>query len=68
MNKFRLDRYEGMYAILIQEDAFGNEVSVLKDRLISFVKPGDTLSIDFDAIGNLKHVEIISPQDKMEKA
>ncbi|ASF38439.1 DUF3006 family protein [Halobacillus halophilus] len=68
MNNYKLDRFEGAYAILIQEDAHNNEISVLKERLIAFAKPGDFIKIDFDNIGNLKHVEIISKVDKMEKA
>ncbi|MFQ3546128.1 DUF3006 domain-containing protein [Halobacillus rhizosphaerae] len=71
MNKYKLDRFEGNYAILVQEDK--NELSVLKERLIAFAKVGDLLAIDFDTIGNLKHVEIltktIQPEvNSMEKA
>ncbi|MGP4060837.1 hypothetical protein [Halobacillus sp. H74] len=65
MNHYRLDRYEGAYAILVEESEHNNELSVLKERLIAFVKPGDCLEIQFDTIGNLKHVAIIP---KMEKA
>ncbi|MFC7322889.1 hypothetical protein [Halobacillus campisalis] len=59
MNIYVLDRYEDTHAILIQKDLFSNEIMILKDRLIEFAKPGDTLSIDFDQMGNLRHVEII---------
>lgn len=69
MNTYRLDRFEGTYAILIQEDAHHNELSVLKERLVAVAKPGDLLRIDFDAIGNLRNIKIITPVDnKMEKA
>ncbi|MBN8236016.1 hypothetical protein JF544_12190 [Halobacillus kuroshimensis] len=68
MNQYRLDRYEGSYAILVEDSEFQNELYVLKERLIGFVKPGDCLEIEFDTIGNLKHVAIISTPDKMEKA
>ncbi|MBH0231174.1 DUF3006 domain-containing protein [Halobacillus yeomjeoni] len=68
MNKYRLDRFEGAYAILTQEEYEHSELSVLKERLVAFAKPGDMLLIDFDTMGNLKHVEIVSNLDKMEKA
>ncbi len=64
MNKYKLDRFEGNYAILVQEDK--NELSVLKERLIAFAKVGDLLAIDFDTIGNLKHVEILTKTIKPE--
>ncbi|ELK48867.1 DUF3006 family protein [Halobacillus sp. ACCC02827] len=68
MNQYRLDRYEGNYAVLVEDSERRNELSVLKERLIGFVKPGDCLEIEFDSIGNLKHVAIISRLDQMEKA
>ncbi|WP_226585022.1 DUF3006 domain-containing protein [Halobacillus litoralis] len=68
MNQYRLDRYEGAYAILVEVSEFENELSVFKERLIGFVKPGDYLEVEFDTIGNFKHVAIISKLDKMEKA
>ncbi|TGB03968.1 hypothetical protein [Halobacillus salinus] len=67
MNKYRLDRFEGTYAILIQEHPYHNELSVLKERLVAIAQPGDELYIDFDAIGNLKNIEVVKA-DKMEKA
>lgn len=67
VNQYKLDRYEGAYAILVEESEFKNELSVLRERL-SFVKPGDYVEIEFDSIGNLKHVAILSKCDKMEKA
>ncbi|UOQ43797.1 DUF3006 domain-containing protein [Halobacillus salinarum] len=60
MNKYKLDRYEGAYAILIQEDNLNNELSVLKERLVAFAVPGDVLAIEFDSIGNFKQVERIN--------
>ncbi|UOR13377.1 hypothetical protein [Halobacillus amylolyticus] len=59
MNRYKLDRYDGSYAILVQEDAGKSEFLVLKERLIAFAKTGDTLAIDFDSIGNLKQVQIV---------
>lgn len=66
VNKYKLERYEGAYAILVEESEFKNELSVLKERLISFVKPGDYVEIEFDAIGNLKHVAIIPKCNNMD--
>ncbi|CDQ20425.1 hypothetical protein SAMN05192559_105313 [Halobacillus karajensis] len=68
MNQYKLDRYEGAYAILVEESEFKNELSVLKERLIGFVKPGDYVEIEFDSIGNFKHVAILPKNDNMEKA
>lgn len=67
MNKYRLDRFEGSYAILIQEHPYPNELSVLKERLVAIAEPGDMIYIDFDTIGNLKNVEVVKV-DQMEKA
>lgn len=68
MNQYKLDRYEGDYAILVEESEYKNELSVMKERLIGFVKPGDYLEIEFDSIGNLRHVAILPQFNKMEKA
>ncbi|WP_163529236.1 hypothetical protein [Halobacillus ihumii] len=62
MNKYKLDRYEGSYAILIQEDTNKSELLVLKERLIAFAEAGDLLSIDFDAMGNLKEVQVVEKE------
>ncbi|MFC7063893.1 hypothetical protein [Halobacillus seohaensis] len=59
MNTYTLNRYEGSHAILIQQDKMGNELMILKDRLIEFAKPGDIIAIDFDHTGNLREVKII---------
>ncbi|ARI78333.1 DUF3006 family protein [Halobacillus mangrovi] len=68
MNKYRLDRFEGTFAILVHEEAGGNELPVLKERLVASAKPGDILIIDFDSMGSLKHVEILPEVKKMENA
>lgn len=63
INQYTLDRFEGFYAVLVNKGNEHNELMVLKERLIAFAKVGDTLAIDFDSIGNLRHVEII-PKEK----
>ncbi|MCA0971874.1 hypothetical protein LCM20_14810 [Halobacillus litoralis] len=68
MNKYKLDRFEGMYAILTQEHPYRIELSVLKERLVALAKPGDELYIDFDVMGNLKTIKVIEDVDKLEKA
>ncbi|KHE66949.1 DUF3006 family protein, partial [Halobacillus sp. BBL2006] len=65
MNTYRLDRFEGTFAILVHEEAGGNELPVLKERLIASAKPGDLLRIDFDSMGSLKSVEILPEVNKM---
>ncbi|MFG6149771.1 hypothetical protein [Halobacillus sp. B23F22_1] len=62
MNTYTLDRYEGMNAILIETERVGNKLMVFKERLIEFAQPGDILAIDFDHLGNLRHVEIVRKQ------
>ncbi|WP_101846199.1 hypothetical protein [Halobacillus sp. Marseille-P3879] len=59
MNRYTLDRYEGIHAILIETDKEENELQVFKERLIEFAHPGDTIAIEFDHLGNLKHVEVV---------
>ncbi|MFG6117062.1 hypothetical protein ACGTN9_18080 [Halobacillus sp. MO56] len=62
INQYTLDRFEGFYAVLVEKGNEHNELMVLKERLIAFAKVGDTLAIDFDSIGNLRHVEIIAKE------
>ncbi|MFD2925105.1 hypothetical protein [Halobacillus naozhouensis] len=67
MNKYKLDRYEGAYAILIQEDTNKSELLVLKERLIAFAEAGDLLSIEFDTMGNLKEVQVVQGENDGNK-
>ncbi|WP_254901696.1 DUF3006 family protein [Thalassobacillus devorans] len=64
INQYTLDRFEGLYAVLVDKGNKHNEMMVLKERLIAFAKEGDTLAIDFDSIGNLRHVEIIKSNNE----
>ena len=64
INQYTLDRFEGLYAVLVDKGNEHNEMMVLKERLIAFAKEGDTLAIDFDSIGNLRHVEIIKSNNE----
>ncbi|MCP3029030.1 DUF3006 domain-containing protein [Halobacillus sp. A5] len=59
MNTYTLDRYEGTHAILIETDRLENKLMVFKERLIEFAQPGDIIAIDFDHMGNLRHVEVV---------
>ncbi|MBM7553739.1 hypothetical protein [Thalassobacillus pellis] len=71
INKYTLDRFEGLYAVLKEKENKSNELMVLKERLIAFAKIGDTVAIDFDEIGNLRKVEVVydgtDDEDEPEK-
>ncbi|SDJ49141.1 hypothetical protein [Salimicrobium halophilum] len=58
MNRYKLDRFQQEFAVLVQEDAESDEVLVLRERLEAFVEPGETLYIDFDDLGNIRNVEV----------
>ncbi|MFD1020723.1 hypothetical protein [Thalassobacillus hwangdonensis] len=63
---FTLDRYEGGYAILIEEGVESNQLLVLQERLIEFAEAGDVLSIEFDVIGNLSQVKVLKKRELEE--
>ncbi|SIS48787.1 DUF3006 family protein [Salimicrobium flavidum] len=58
MNRYKLDRFQQEFAVLVQEMEETDELLVLRDRLEGFVNPGDVLYIDFDEVGNIKSVEV----------